>query len=71
LNPNRASGAPRRADAGCGPLVAGGGDKPNPLWFRLLVALAHLRQGISLRATAAIFGIDEKSVRNDRDEIVR
>lgn len=49
----------------------GGGDKPNPFWFRLLVALTHLRQGISLRATAAIFGIDEKSVRNYRDEIVR
>lgn len=49
----------------------GGGDKPNPFWFRLLVALTHLRQGISLRATGAIFGIDEKSVRNYRDEIVR
>lgn len=49
----------------------GGGDKPNPFWFRLLVALTHLRQGISLRATAAILGIDEKSVRNYRDEIVR
>ena len=49
----------------------GGGDKPNPFWFRLLVALTHLRQGISLRATAAVFGIDEKSVRNYRDEIVR
>ncbi|MEZ5232802.1 MAG: transposase family protein [Acidimicrobiales bacterium] len=49
----------------------GGGDKPNPFWFRLLVALTYLRQGITLRATAAIFGIDEKSVRNYRDEIVR
>jgi len=49
----------------------GGGDKPNPFWFRLLVALTLLRQGISLRATGAIFGIDEKSVRNYRDEIVR
>jgi len=49
----------------------GGGDRPNPFWFRLLVALTHLRQGIPLRATAAIFGIDEKSVRNYRDEIVR
>jgi hypothetical protein len=49
----------------------GGGDRPNPFWFRLLVALTQLRQGISLRATAAVFGIDEKSVRNYRDEVVR
>lgn len=49
----------------------GGGDKPNPFWFRLLVALTLLRQGISLRATGAVFGIDEKTVRNYRDEIVR
>lgn len=49
----------------------GGGDKPNPFWFRLLVALTHLRQGIPLRATGAIFAIDEKSVRNYRDEVVR
>ena len=49
----------------------GGGDKPNPFWFRLLVALTHLRQGISLRATAAFFEIDEKSVRNYRNEVVR
>lgn len=49
----------------------GGGDNPNPFWFRLLVALTYLRQGISLRACAAIFGIDEKSVRNYRDEVVR
>jgi hypothetical protein len=49
----------------------GGGDKPNPFWLRLLVALTHLRQGTSLRATGRIFGIDEKSVRNYRDEVVR
>ena len=48
----------------------GAGAKPNPFWFRLLVALTHLRQGIPLRATAAIFGIDEKSVRNYRDEVI-
>jgi hypothetical protein len=49
----------------------GGGDKPNPFWLRLLVALTHLRQGTSLRATGRIFGLDEKSVRNYRDEVVR
>jgi len=48
----------------------GGGDKPNPFWLRLLVALTHLRQGTSLRATGRIFALDEKSVRNYRDEIV-
>lgn len=49
----------------------GGGDKPNPFWLRLLVALTHLRQGTGLRATGRIFGLDEKSVRNYRDEVVR
>ena len=49
----------------------GGGDKPNPFWFRLLVALTLLRQGTSLRATGRLFGVDEKSVRNYRDEVVR
>jgi hypothetical protein len=39
------------------------------LWLRLLVALCHLRQGTSLRATAGIFGIHERSVRRYRDEI--
>lgn len=48
----------------------GGGDKPNPFWFRLLVALTHLRQGTSVRATAAMFGIHERTVRKYRDEIV-
>jgi len=49
----------------------GGGDRPFPFWLRLLVALTHLRQGTSCRATAAIFGIHEKSVRKYRDEVVR
>jgi hypothetical protein len=39
------------------------------LWLRLLVALTHLRQGSSVRATAQIFGIHERSVRRYRDEI--
>jgi hypothetical protein len=47
----------------------GAGQKGAPLWMRLLVALTHLRQGTALRATGAIFGVDEKSVRNWRDEI--
>ncbi len=46
--------------------------KPRPIHDRRhLVVLTHLRQGISLRASGAIFGIDEKSVRNYRDEAVR
>jgi len=49
----------------------GGGDKPFPFWLRLLIALTHLRQGTTTRATAAMFGVHEKSVRNYRDEIVR
>lgn len=48
----------------------GGGDKPNPFWFRLLVALTHLRQGSTVRATGCVFGIHERSVRRYRDEIV-
>jgi len=47
----------------------GAGQKGAPFWMRLLVALTHLRQGMALRATGAIFGVDEKSVRNWRDEI--
>src|SRR5215212_5385385 len=48
----------------------GGGDRPMAFWFRLLVALTHLRQGTSVRATGAIFGIHERSVRRYRDEVV-
>ena len=47
----------------------GAGAKPKAFGARLLVGLAHLRLGTSLRETAAIFGIDEKSVRNYRDEL--
>lgn len=50
---------------------AGAGRKGAPFWLRLLVALTHLRQGTSLRATAKLLGVDEKSVRNWRDETVR
>jgi hypothetical protein len=39
------------------------------LELRLLVVLTHLRQGHSTRATAAVFGVHERSVRNWRDEI--
>jgi hypothetical protein len=60
-----------RADRPGRQRALGGGDRPNPFWFRLLVALTYLRQGTSTRATAAIFGIHEKSVRNYRDEVVR
>ena len=49
----------------------GGGDKPNPFWFRLLVALTHLRQGSACRTTARIFSVHERTVRKYRDEIVR
>lgn len=47
----------------------GAGRPPKPFWMRLLVALTHLRQGTSVRATGAIFGIHERSVRRYRDEI--
>lgn len=47
----------------------GAGRPPFPFWLRLLVALTHLRQGTSVRATAAIFGIHERSVRRYRDEV--
>jgi transposase-like protein len=47
----------------------GGGRKPRPFTVRLLVVLTHLRQGHSTRATAALFGVHERSVRNWRDEI--
>ncbi|MBC7308143.1 MAG: transposase [Dietzia sp.] len=49
----------------------GAGAKPRPFAFRLLVALTHLRQGLALRPSGAIFGVDEKSVRNWRDELAR
>ena len=47
----------------------GAGRPPFALWLRLLVALTHLRQGMSVRATGRIFGIHERSVRRYRDEI--
>lgn len=47
----------------------GAGQKGRPFEQRLLVALTHLRQGHTTRATAAIFGVHERSVRNWRDEI--
>lgn len=47
----------------------GAGRRPFPFWLRLLVALTHLRQGTTTRATGAIFGIHERSVRRYRDEI--
>ena len=47
----------------------GAGRKPRAFAQRLLVVLTHLRQGHSTRATAALFGVHERSVRNWRDEI--
>lgn len=49
----------------------GAGPKPKAFWLRLLVALTHLRQGSSVRATAKVFGIHERSVRRWRDELER
>lgn len=48
----------------------GAGRPSKPFRLRLLVALTLLRQGLTLRPTGEIFGIDEKSVRNWRDEII-
>lgn len=47
----------------------GAGQKGAPFRLRLLVALTHLRQGLTTRATAAVFGVHERSVRNWRDEV--
>lgn len=47
----------------------GAGRPPFALWLRLLVALTLLRQGTSVRATAQICGVHERSVRRYRDEI--
>jgi len=47
----------------------GAGRPPFALWLRLLVALTHLRQGTSVRATGEICGVHERSVRRYRDEI--
>jgi len=49
--------------------AAGAGRRPTAWWLRLMVALTHLRQGTSVRATAAVFGIHERSVRRFRDEV--
>lgn len=46
----------------------GAGRTGQPFEVRLLVVLTHLRQGLTTRATAAIFGVHERSVRNWRDE---
>lgn len=47
----------------------GAGRKRRPFWVRLLVALTHLRQGSTVRATGDVFGVHEKTVRRYRDEI--
>src|SRR4051794_41508258 len=59
----------RRLDRPDRERAPGAGAKPTAFRFRLLVALSYLRLGTSLRETAAIFDIDEKSVRNWRDEL--
>ena len=47
------------------------GAKPNAFWFRVLVALTHAWTGLTLRPTAAIFGLHERTVRTYRDELER
>ena len=59
----------RLADRAGRERAPGAGRRPFPFWLRLLVALTHLRQGTSVRATADIFGIHERSVRRYRDEV--
>lgn len=49
----------------------GAGRKASPFSVRLLVALTHLRQGTSVRATAGFFDVHERSVRRWRDELER
>lgn len=59
----------RLADRPSRKRAPGAGRPPRRFWLRLLVALTHLRQGTSTRATACLFGIHERSVRRYRDEI--
>ena len=59
----------RRADWPGRKRAPGAGRRPKAFWLRLLVALTHLRQGTSVRATGTIFGIHERSVRRYRDEV--
>jgi len=59
----------RREDRKDRKRAPGAGRKATPFERRLLVALTHLRQGSSTRATAAMFGIHERSVRNWRDDL--
>lgn len=49
----------------------GAGKKGTPFSVRLLVALSHVRQGSSVRATAGFFDVHERSVRRWRDELER
>lgn len=49
----------------------GAGRPPVPFVVRLLVSLTHLRLGNSVRATASMFGVHERSVRRWRDELER
>ena len=49
----------------------GAGTKPKPFWFRMLVGLTHAWTGLTLRPTARVFGIHERTVRCYRDELER
>lgn len=69
LAPLSVAAKQRREDRPGRRRAPGAGQKGAPLWLRLMVALTHLRQGSSTRATADMFGVHERSVRNWRDEI--
>jgi hypothetical protein len=69
LAPFAAAAKTRREDRPGRKRAPGAGQKGAPLWLRLMVALTHLRQGSTTRATAEMFGIHERSVRNWRDEL--
>jgi hypothetical protein len=69
LAPLAVAAKARREDRPGRRRAPGAGQKGAPLWLRLMVALTHLRQGSSTRATAEMFGIHERSVRNWRDEL--
>jgi len=69
LAPLAVSAKARREDRRGRQRAPGAGQKGAPLWLRLMVALTHLRQGSTTRATAEMFGIHERSVRNWRDEL--
>jgi hypothetical protein len=47
----------------------GGGRKPAPFWVQLFSTMTMWRQGLTVRATATLFGVHERTVRRWRDDV--